>query len=46
MALIEGAIVFRHTTGRNDAARAVRPAVELLIGAYLPAPASSSAWTA
>jgi AcrR family transcriptional regulator len=36
-ALIEGALVLRQTHGRNDAARAVRPAVEQLIGAFLPA---------
>lgn len=35
-ALIEGALVLRQTHGRNDAARAVRPAVEQLVGAYLP----------
>lgn len=35
-ALIEGAFVLRQTQGRNDAARAVRPAVEQLIRAYLP----------
>jgi AcrR family transcriptional regulator len=35
-ALIEGALVLRQTHGRNDAARAVRPAVEQLIHAYLP----------
>ena len=35
-ALIEGALVLRQTQGRNDAARAVRPAVEQLIRAYLP----------
>jgi AcrR family transcriptional regulator len=35
-ALVEGALVLRLTQGRNDAARAVRPAVEQLIGAYLP----------
>jgi AcrR family transcriptional regulator len=35
-ALIEGALILRQTHGRNDAARAVRPAVEQLIGAYLP----------
>jgi AcrR family transcriptional regulator len=34
-ALIEGALVLRLTQGRNDAARAVRPAVEQLIAAYL-----------
>jgi AcrR family transcriptional regulator len=34
--LIEGALVLRQTHGRNDAARVVRPAVELLIRTYLP----------
>jgi AcrR family transcriptional regulator len=36
-ALIEGALVLRQTHGRNDAARVVRPAVEQLMAAYLPA---------
>lgn len=35
-ALIEGALILRQTQGRNDAARAVRPAVEQLISTYLP----------
>jgi AcrR family transcriptional regulator len=35
-ALLEGALVLRLTHGRNDAARAVRPAVEHLISVYLP----------
>jgi len=35
-ALFEGALILRQTQGRNDAARAVRPAVEQLINAYLP----------
>jgi AcrR family transcriptional regulator len=35
-ALIEGALSMRQTQGRNDAARVVRPAVEQLIGVYLP----------
>ncbi len=35
-ALIEGALILRQTQGRNDAARAVRPAVEQLMVAYLP----------
>ena len=35
--LIEGALVLRQTHGRNDAARVIRPAVEQLIGTYLPA---------
>ena len=34
-ALIEGALVLRQTQGRNDAARAIRPAVEQLIRTYL-----------
>jgi len=34
-ALIEGALVLRLTLGRNDAARAIRPAVEQLIRTYL-----------
>jgi AcrR family transcriptional regulator len=37
-ALIEGALILRQTHGRNDAARAVRPAVQQLVSAYLPAP--------
>ena len=36
-ALIEGALIMRQTQGRNDAARVIRPAVEQLIRAYLPA---------
>ena len=36
-ALIEGALSLRVTHGRNDAARAVRPAAEQLLRAYLPA---------
>jgi AcrR family transcriptional regulator len=36
VALIEGAFVMRQTHGRNDAARAVRPAVESLIATLLP----------
>lgn len=35
-ALIEGAFVLRHTQGRNDAARVIRPAVQQLIDAFLP----------
>jgi AcrR family transcriptional regulator len=35
-ALIEGALVLQLTQGRNDAARAVRPAVEQLIRTYFP----------
>jgi AcrR family transcriptional regulator len=36
-ALIEGALSLRHTHDRNDAARAIRPAVKQLIATYLPA---------
>jgi AcrR family transcriptional regulator len=35
-ALVEGALILRQTHGRNDAARAVRPAVEQLIRTFLP----------
>jgi hypothetical protein len=35
-ALVEGALVLRQAHHRNDAARAVRPAVEQLIATYLP----------
>jgi AcrR family transcriptional regulator len=35
-AMIEGALILRQTFGRNDAARVLRPAVEQLIGSYLP----------
>src|SRR5436190_896466 len=35
-ALVEGALILRQTHGRNDAARVVRPAVEQLVGRYLP----------
>jgi AcrR family transcriptional regulator len=35
-ALLEGALILRQTQGRNDAARAVRPAVEQLMRTYLP----------
>jgi AcrR family transcriptional regulator len=35
-ALIEGALILRQTHGRNDAARAVKPAVRQLISAFLP----------
>jgi hypothetical protein len=34
-ALLEGALILRHTHGRNDAARAIRPAVEQMMAAYL-----------
>ncbi len=34
-ALVEGALVMRHTQGRNDAARVIKPAVEQLVAAYL-----------
>jgi AcrR family transcriptional regulator len=33
-ALIEGALILRHTHGRNDAAKAIRPAVEQLMRAH------------
>jgi hypothetical protein len=36
-ALTEGAFIMRQTHARNDAARMIRPAVEQLIDAYLPA---------
>jgi AcrR family transcriptional regulator len=36
VALVEGALILRQTHGRNDAARAIRPAVEQLMRAYLP----------
>lgn len=35
-ALIEGALVMRQTHGRNDVARAIRPAVEQLLRTHLP----------
>ena len=35
-ALIEGALILRQTHARHDAARAIRPAVEQLMRAYLP----------
>jgi AcrR family transcriptional regulator len=35
-ALVEGALILRSTQARNDAARAIRPAVEQLMRAYLP----------
>jgi len=34
-ALIEGAMILRQTQGRNDAAKAIRPAVEHLVATYL-----------
>jgi len=34
-ALVEGALLLRQTQGRNDAARAVRPAAEQLVRTYL-----------
>ena len=40
MALVEGALTLRQTQARNDAARAIRPAVEQLIRAYLPGDAA------
>ena len=36
-ALLQGALVMRQALGRDDAARVVRPAVEQLLRAYLPA---------
>jgi AcrR family transcriptional regulator len=42
-ALVEGALVLRQVHGRNDAARAVRPAVESLVRAYLPGAAGRAA---
>jgi AcrR family transcriptional regulator len=36
-ALVEGAMILRQTQARNDAARAVRPAIEQLVAAYIPA---------
>lgn len=36
MALLEGALILRQTQARNDAAKAIRPAVEQLIRTYLP----------
>jgi AcrR family transcriptional regulator len=41
-AMIEGALILRQIHGRNDAARAVRPAVEQLISVYLPRAEQSS----
>ena len=38
-ALIEGALVLRQTQSRNDAARAIRPAIDQLLRLYLPSPA-------
>jgi AcrR family transcriptional regulator len=35
-ALIDGALILRQVHGRNDAARAIRPAVEQLVATYLP----------
>jgi AcrR family transcriptional regulator len=40
-ALIEGALVMRQACGRDDAARAIRPAIDQLIDSYLPAPAGA-----
>ena len=34
-ALIEGAMILRQTHGRNDAARAIRPAIEQLVATYI-----------
>jgi AcrR family transcriptional regulator len=44
-ALIEGALILRQSHGRDDAARAVRPAVEQLLAAYLPKVRGSAART-
>jgi len=41
-AMLEGAITLRHTHGRNDAARVVRPMVEQLIRTYIPGKAEKS----
>jgi AcrR family transcriptional regulator len=41
-ALVEGAMILRQTHGRNDAARVVRPAVEQLVGTYLPGVAETA----
>jgi AcrR family transcriptional regulator len=41
-ALVEGALILRQTHGRNDAARTVRPAVQQLLAAYLPATRKTS----
>ena len=40
VALVEGALILRQTHGRNDAARAIRPAVQHLVATYLPSPLS------
>jgi AcrR family transcriptional regulator len=42
-ALMEGALILRQTHGRNDAARVIRPAVQQLIGTYLPESAETAA---
>jgi hypothetical protein len=42
-ALVEGSLILRQTHGRNDAARAIRPAVEQLLRTYLPTAACSPA---
>jgi AcrR family transcriptional regulator len=41
VALVEGALILRQTHNRNDAARAIRPAVEQLVTTYLTAAPSS-----
>jgi len=43
LAILEGALILRQTNGRHDAARAVRPAVEQLLAAYLPPPDCTAA---
>jgi AcrR family transcriptional regulator len=45
-ALIEGAMILRQTHGRNDAARAIRPAVEQLVATYIPTPRKKKRVTA
>jgi AcrR family transcriptional regulator len=44
-ALIEGAFILRQTHQRNDAAKAIRPAVEQLIRTYLPTTGRQAAGT-
>lgn len=41
-ALIEGALHLRHAQGRNDAARAVRPAAVQMIAAFVPGASSAA----
>jgi AcrR family transcriptional regulator len=42
LALIEGALMMRQTSNRNDAARAIRPGVQELIKAFLPSTSSQA----